>query len=353
MAKEVIYRQAGLPVFQNKVYPTPESAKLAVVGDVELVQCAHTGLVHNDSFDSALLRYDKDYQNEQACSPVFKLHLESVLQIIMENVSTEDMGVEIGCGKGYFLEKLSEAGAKVVGYDPAYEGSNPLVFRTYFGEDTIKEAPDYIVLRHVLEHISSPWSFLKRLALQCKTSTKIYIEVPCFDWIVQNNAFYDVFYEHVNYFTLDVFQQAFAGIIKSGKLFGGQYLYMIAHLSSFEQPSHYVGKRYKSLPMYEYLDELLLKRFDRLSEVFVWGAGAKGVTFSNILARRGIGVSAIIDINPAKQGRFAGLSGIPIVSPSSALPCVAGADVFVMNPVYLNEVKAMFDTLRINWIPVA
>lgn len=353
MAMELIYRQAGLPVFQNKVYPTPEAAKLAVTGDVELVQCSRTGLVYNSTFEPALLKYDKDYQNEQACSPAFNLHLEEVLEKLMKNFSTEEVGVEIGCGKGYFLEMLINAGANVAGYDPTYEGSNPRVLKKYFGEDEIREVPDYVVLRHVLEHISSPWTFLERLVSQCKRTTKIYIEVPCFDWIVDNNSFYDIFYEHVNYFTLDVLKQAFSSVIACGKFFGGQYLYIIANLSSFQVPFSYAGRRYGPLMMDRYLDSLLLNRAGQPDDLFVWGAGAKGITFANILARRSIPVSAIIDINPAKQGRFSGLSAVPIVSPKDALPRIDGADVFVMNPVYLDEIKSMSGKRKINWISVA
>ena len=37
-----------------------------------LVQDIDTGLVFNAAFDLELLNYDADYQNEQACSGVFR-----------------------------------------------------------------------------------------------------------------------------------------------------------------------------------------------------------------------------------------------------------------------------------------
>jgi len=349
---DLIYRQFGLPVFQNKVYPTAESARLAATGDVELVQCADTGLVHNGMFDASLLRYDGEYQNEQAFSPAFRHHLENVLKVLLARIGEQDFGIEIGCGKGYFLEMLSNAHANVMGYDPAYEGSNPRIIKQYFGESDVEQCPDYVILRHVLEHIPSPWPFLAQLATKCKPGTVVYIEVPCFDWIVENTAFYDVFYEHVNYFTLDVLRRAFGVVIDSGKFFGGQYLYIIADISSFREPTKYTGRVYGHLPMDAYL-ETLMGKADIRRDLFVWGAGAKGITFANVIARAGHRVSAIVDINPAKQGRFIGLSGIPIVSPSKALPRLDGTNLFVMNPVYLDEIKSMTGTRKINWISVA
>jgi Methyltransferase domain/C-methyltransferase C-terminal domain len=353
MSETVIFRQPGLPVFQNKVYPSVESAKLAPIGDVELVQHPSSGLVHNRAFNPALLTYDPDYQNEQACSAAFRQHLVQVLDTILRNVKLEDVGVEIGCGKGYFLEMLCGAGADVYGYDPVYEGTNPRITKQYFGDGRMDVLPDYVVLRHVLEHIPEPWQFLDHLRAQCKATTRIYIEVPCFDWIVANNAIYDIFYEHVNYFTLDALRNAFTTNIEAGRFFGGQYIYLLADLSAFNSPQNFDGSRFEKLDLDKYLRPLLDKRIDRTRNIFVWGAGAKGVTFSNLLGRLGIPIRAIIDINPAKQKRFCGGSGIPIISPAMAVGEISDADVFVMNPVYLTEIRALVADVNANLISVA
>ncbi len=98
---------------------------------------------------------------------------------------------------------------------------------------------------------------------------------------------------------------------------------------------------------------LLDKRISRTRDIFVWGAGAKGVTFSNLLSRIGISVQAMIDINPAKQQRFCGGTGIPIVSPATAMREISAADVFVMNPVYLAEIRELVGDVNANLISVA
>ncbi|OWW21302.1 class I SAM-dependent methyltransferase [Noviherbaspirillum denitrificans] len=353
MYDEIIFSQPGLPVFQNKVYPTRAAAQAAVCGDVELVQCRLSGLVFNRKFNPGLLDYDADYQNEQACSPAFKQHLDEVLEIILRHFGLQASGVEIGCGKGYFFDMLDKAGASVIGFDPAYEGNNPRVVRQYFGKDALSVAPDYVVLRHVLEHIPSPWAFLEQIAAQCKAGTKIYIEVPCFDWIVSNQAFYDVFYEHVNYFTRDVLAGAFGSVIASGHFFGGQYLYLVADLSSFRKPVAYQGKRFAEICMDAYFASLLRRRRAGGGKSYIWGAGAKGITFANLLARQGVDVDAMVDINPAKQGRFAGGTGLPILSPDEIAGRFNDADVFVMNPVYLDEIKASLNEFNVNVISVA
>lgn len=348
----IIYRQNGLPVFQNKVYPVRDDALNAVLGDVELVQCQNSGLVFNHLFNPGSLDYDEDYQNEQACSPAFRRHLDAVLGRVMHHFGGSRRGVEIGCGKGYFLSMLQQAGVAITGFDPAYQGDNPDVRKAYYQDSPHGGKPDYIILRHVLEHIPDPWAFLEKLAMECKAGCGIYIEVPCFDWIVTNHAFYDVFYEHCNYFTLDVLTAAFGRMTESGHLFGDQYLYIFADLSSFHRPDAGRVRKHAAVNLQGSLSGILAQRVAS-GGTYVWGAGAKGITFVNLLFLKNIKVSALIDINPAKQGQFIGLSGTQIKSPGDAEPGFMNANVIVMNPVYVDEIANAISHFNPNLISVA
>ena len=91
------------------------------------------------------------------------------------------------------------------------------------------------LLRHVLEHIQDPVSFLAEIA-NANQGGQIYIEVPCFDWILEHKAWFDLFYEHVNYFRLDDLRRMFGTVHEAGHLFGGQYLYVVADLASLRDP---------------------------------------------------------------------------------------------------------------------
>ncbi|MBU1219449.1 methyltransferase domain-containing protein [Myxococcota bacterium] len=347
-----IYKQIDLPVFQNKTYINADEAKKAITGNVTLAQDTLTGLVKNIDFDHTLLDYDSNYQNEQAFSSAFQTHLDHVLEIIKRNVTINQLGIEVGCGKGHFLSILENAGYKITGYDPAYEGKKTNIIKKYFGNDETTNKPDYIILRHVLEHINNPFNFLYKLSMCSNKDTVIYIEVPCFDWIIEKAAFYDIFYEHVNYFNMEVLKHAFTNVIESGKLFGGQYLYIVASLPTFNTPTNYNGRVYKPLNLNTNIENLVAQIKAKSGKLLIWGAGAKGNTFANILKTRSIKIDAIIDINPAKQDRFAGLSATPIISPDKAKNLFDGCDIFVMNPVYLDEIKKMAGNFDINWIKV-
>lgn len=161
MDRELL-RVEDLPVLQNKVYPHAEAARSAPRGRMVLAQSRANGLIFNSAFDPDLLSYDADYQNEQACSPVFREHLDNVLGIVRRHFRTPSL-IEVGCGKGYFLEHLRAAGYDATGIDPAYEGDSPHVVKAAFSE-ALGMTAEAIVLRHVLEHIRDPLSFLRAVA---------------------------------------------------------------------------------------------------------------------------------------------------------------------------------------------
>lgn len=206
-APRTIYQAEQLPVLQNQMFASESEARACARGDVQLVQDQATGLIFNQAFDPGLMHYDADYQNEQAVSGVFQRHLEDVSGIISKHFGGKSL-IEVGCGKAHFMERLQQLGFEITGMDPAYEGSNPSVVRKYFTPEVGLRA-DGLVLRHVLEHVQHPLNFLNNLREANGGDGAIYIEVPCFDWIGRHRAWFDIYYEHVNYFRLADFHRMF------------------------------------------------------------------------------------------------------------------------------------------------
>jgi SAM-dependent methyltransferase len=192
MSHRELFRAEQLPVLQNKMFSTAEEAIACTKGDVVLVQDMETGMVFNSVFDPELLDYSDDYQNEQACSAVFQAHLHAATTIIDRYFQGKTL-IEVGCGKGYFLNHLRQSGYVVTGIDPAYEGTSPHIVKARF-ERGLGVSSEGVMLRHVLEHMCDPIEFLSRIASANGGKGLIYIEVPCFDWICSHRAWFDVFY---------------------------------------------------------------------------------------------------------------------------------------------------------------
>jgi Methyltransferase domain len=332
---KILYRQERLPIFQNRMYDSAEEARNCPHGDVVLVENRQTGLVYNSAFQPDLMAYDSNYQNEQALSPSFQKHLESASNIIDQYLGRNSI-VEVGCGKGYFLEMLLHRGIDITGFDPAYEGNNPRIEKQYFHPGTGIKASG-LILRHVLEHIQDPYGFLLLLREANAGNGKIYIEVPNFEWILEHRAWYDIFYEHVNYFRPADFERMFGKIEKSGYLFGGQYLYVVAELDTLRRPLF--DENYSVVFPGDFIDF----KFRGTKELAaIWGGASKGVMFALLMARAGRPVSTVIDINPAKQGKYLPSTGLRVQSPEEALAVLPrGATIYVMNSNYSEEIRKM------------
>jgi hypothetical protein len=334
----ILYEQPQFPVLQNRVYETEKAAIDCPKGDIKIVEDQRTGLIYNAAFNPDLMVYDATYNNEQALSPAFRSHLGQVAGLVEKFLGKHEL-VEVGCGKGFFFEMMFARGVDIIGFDRTYDGNNPRVVKDYFSPGSISRSAKGLILRHVLEHIPDPYSFLCRLRDANGGGGLVYIEVPCFDWILRKHAWFDIFYEHTNYFRMRDFDRMFGRISQRGRFFGDQYLYVIADLASLRSPV-FTEDNTASFPE-DFLGSLGTKEFQE-SPVCVWGGASKGVIFSLIRKRAGLPVDILIDVNPAKQGKFLPATGLKVSSPERALSELSSdALICVMNSNYLDEIKTM------------
>ena len=107
--------------------------------------------------------YNTRYQNNQANSQVFLAHMKQVLDLLKSSLPQGSRLVEVGCGKGDFLELAQADGwFDVSGFDAAYEGDNARIERRFLNSDD-RITADIVILRHVLEHIQSPHQFIAQM----------------------------------------------------------------------------------------------------------------------------------------------------------------------------------------------
>jgi len=340
----ILYRAERFPVLQNRMFFTREEAKACTLGDIILVQNTATGLIFNQAYNPDLILYDAEYQNEQALSPCFMAHLGVVTEIIQRHCNQYSL-IEVGCGKGFFLQHLQAVGFEIIGLDPAYEGTNPNIVRNFFTPET-GLAADGIILRHVLEHVQDPIGFLHNLLVANNGKGKIYIEVPCFDWICRHCAWFDIFYEHVNYFRRSDFTRMFGRIYESGYLFAGQYIYVVADLATLQQPNGTLADTVTLPSQFDasiacFADKLINQQKNRGACV-IWGGASKGAIFSLLMSRAGALIDFVIDINPAKHGKYLPVTGLRVDAPETLLQNVQpGSEIYLMNANYLQEVRQL------------
>ena len=345
----ILYQAKGLPAMQNVLFNNLREAIDCPKSDL-ILDLDDTGFVRNVAFDPSLVVYDDAYQNDQSCSSVFQAHLNKVADLCRAYLASDDnLVVDVGCGKGGFVDVLRAKNLNAVGYDNTYEGKSSYIRKCFFDQSS-HETGSLLTPRHVLEHIQDPWVFIRNLAAANQSKGFLYIEVPDLDWILQKNAYYDLFHEHVNYFREADFSRQFPlALVSTFKLFHGQYLGVFLDLSKV---SNDCNVSYLKNTDFESLQQAFCRlvghevsvyeQINSLSSLVIWGAASKGVVFAAkapINLKKKIKFS--IDINPKKSNRFMPISGVEVVSPSQGLTMLNSDDTVVIgNPNYEAEIRS-------------
>jgi SAM-dependent methyltransferase len=357
-----------VPLLQNKVYSNPETARRERSGCLNIVQDCETGFAFNADFQQNLVEYDKDYDNSVP-SKVFMDYYDQIADYLVQNYDLKHGTVmDVGCGKGTFLTRLANRYDFIqgIGIDPSYEGpSTELHGRLQFIQETFSQKhiakgtnPAIMLCRHVLEHIPSPIQFLQNIFKPLLNSAKdipFFIEVPDLSWIVENHAFWDFCYEHVNYFTHSslghCITQAGGTVSKISSAFGKQYIWAEGILKRLPSTTSLQSNKQNRLEFhfpgrneYDFGIHLshVVEKLRELSfhkEIVIWGMATKGVMYSLYMINNNIDISYCVDINERKQGKYSPISGRKILSPHELR---SGKDfaIICMNPNYATEIES-------------
>lgn len=352
-------RRSQVPVHQNLVMTSQEAAHAVTRGELDMAVCEACGFVFNQSFDLTRLSYGEDYDNTQACSNYFEAYLDGLVRDMVERQGVRNCTiVEVGCGKGHFLKKLvnyPEANNTGYGFDPSYVGpESDLAGRVqfypcYYDQNCTDIAADVVVCRHVIEHVQEPLKILRsvRAALDASPKAGIFFETPCVEWILRHRVIWDFFYEHCSLFSskslgLAIRRAGFA-VERVSRIFGGQYLWLEARVASVDETLPAAGETVLLATVYAASEKKLrqdwrarLRVLNQYGKVALWGAGAKGATFSNLIDPHCALIDCVVDLNPNKQGRFIPGTGHPIVAPAE-LPGRGVRNAVLMNPNYREE----------------
>ena len=350
-----LHRQA-VPVHQNLLMSSYKQARDIVRGDLEMKVCAACGFVFNAAFDPDLLSYGESYDNNQGCSSSFQQHLDDLVALLIDRKGIRGKQVvEVGCGQGQFLQRLVREGENSgVGFDPSYTGPQSLLggrmsFESRYYDESCTSVPaDVVICRHVIEHVPDPVALLRsvRAAIGDRGHAKVFFETPCVEWILRNGVVWDFFYEHCSLFTAaslsSAFQLAGFRVDEVRHIFGGQYLWIEASpvVSDVEING---GETFGLATSYAEHEQTLLQEWKQRivdladnGRIALWGAGAKGATFANLIDPECRLIDCLVDLNPNKQGKYVAGSGHAIIDPLG-LDERGVTDVVLMNPNYRDE----------------
>jgi hypothetical protein len=352
------------------------SARAWPVGSLRLTQCCTCGFIFNADFDSRLVEYSGRIEETQAYSPHFVRYARSLAGEWVERYDLRRRTVlEVGCGKAEFLSMMCDIGDnKGIGYDPAVHqdrvdgesAARLTLLPEMFGDEHRALDADALVCRHTLEHIPFVHEFLAMLhrwAAARRESPVVLFEVPDMERVLDEVAFWDIYYEHCSYFTdhtLRVsFERAGFEVLDIRRVYDDQYLVLEARPRAHGAPeagpppqrvADEVARAARFVERYRSITSVCRANLQHLvdagNQVVLWGAGAKAVSF---LTNLDVGdlVEYTVDVNPNKHGRFLVGTGHRVVAPEQ-LPTHSSLALIVMNPVYVPEITQTVDALGID-----
>lgn len=369
------YRVEAVPVHSCLLMPTRHEALAFPTGTLELAFCRACGFLTNTQFDPAAHNYSVQYESTQGFSPCFNAFARSLAQHVVDKYQLRDKTVlEIGCGNGEFLALMCELGPmNGIGIDPAFRpdrGPTGMEDRLRFIQDFYSEkyshlTCDVLCCRHTLEHIGPTHEFMTtvRRTIRDGRAPLVFFEVPDVLRVLQEGAFWDLYYEHCTYFTPGSLARLFRAtrfdIDELYLDYDGQYIILNAYPSDRPTAPHLaleddMDETRRSVARFGEVCGRVLgdwsNRIRRAAEqgerVVLWGSGSKAVAFLTTLGLKDP-IQYVVDINSHKHGKYMPGTGQEIVGPEF-LCDYQPRWVVAMNPIYRQEIQNDLDRLNVS-----
>lgn len=302
---------------------------------ITLVQCQDCGYVYNLTFD--LEKISQEYQSKgyfsrkivsKAMSNVIKTIKDKCLKYIDKN----SVCLEIAPGGGDMVNALINEVKFIYTVDPSLVSleiknvNNLEYIQGFFDCDILKSKLEYkidfIIFRHLLEHINTPLDFLQNVVNLLENNGIIYVEVPNFDELIKHNRFYEIFNDHCGYYQKNILINALQSL--GCEIVDEIFLFREQH----------VGLFFKKISKPQILNKLNFNFFDNnvstlfqkniaklnkflcnYNNITIYGSGAHGnsiITFIDHPEK----IKKCFDLDKRKQGMYLQNSSIIIQEPN-------------------------------------
>ncbi|MDP3173259.1 MAG: class I SAM-dependent methyltransferase [Phenylobacterium sp.] len=297
----------------------------------QFVQCPACSHVWNRGFRYDAVPYRSSPNRMFNDGSIWRGHLAETSERLLALLPQSPSIVEIGCGEGHFLRGLARASGgtgRFVGFDPSTHASTApdLEFHARLFEplsDMAAYAPDAVVIRHVIEHLTEPAALLEQFAWAASRLERpcwMFVETPCIDRVFETARLVDFFYEHASHFTTQSFRtmMARAGeVVELAHGYDGEVVYALVRLGV---PQERLAQAAAAQAFRARVADSRAKvraQLDALAHegltVAIWGGTGKAAAFIHQFGADAERFPLVVDSDPEKAGSFVPGAGQEIV----------------------------------------
>lgn len=365
---QIVLELQQTPVHCGLLLSEREQALRVAKGDIFLTLCNTCTHIFNQVFDPERMHYSEPYDNSLHFSTTFRSYIDALIERLVKQYQLYGKDIiEIGSGRGDFIKQLCKRGnSRGIGFDPSFEpgeynGENSggvTLIKDYYSEEYAAFSADLICCRQTLEHIYRTRDFIQmiRRSIGNRLDTVLFLEVPNFLPALEEGKVWTIIYEHYSYFNRAslayLLDDCGFEIIRLEEGFEGQFLGVEAKPvtaskrstpgvpPSFREEFGVLVNKFAAEHLADVSQwrKLLSEAATSKKRVVIWGAGARCMSFLNMLQLKNE-IHYVVDINPRKHGMFIAGTGQQIV-PAEFLRDYRPDTVILMNPIYKKEIEA-------------
>lgn len=336
----------------------PDAARLAIDRgcDLHLHECDGCGLVQ---IPGPPVPYYREVIRAAAFSADMRAFRAAQLAAWVDEHALQGKRiVEVGCGKGEYLQLLADCGAQATGLE---YGEASVTHCRAAGLNVLRGFPharqawsvpafDGFMTLNFMEHWPKPVDTLRAIGRHLAPGGIGLVEVPNFDMVLKEGLYSEFISDHLSYFTRETFAFALrhAGfeVLEINSVW---HDYILSAAVRKRRPTDLAALQNHGSVVTKSLREFVARFAPR--SVAVWGAGHQALAML-ALADLGTDIRYVVDSAPFKQGKFTPATHIPIVAPEhlAADPVQA---IIVMAAAYSDEVARLIRERHQLGIPVA
>ncbi|MBB5608686.1 SAM-dependent methyltransferase [Janthinobacterium sp. S3M3] len=288
----------------------------------DFVQCPQCTHVWNRAFSYDAIPYQDNPNRMFNMGGIWKGHLADTRDVLLAQLPSSPTVIDIGCGEGHFVRALADARGeqgRFIGFDPnaTPETGRGVEFHArYFQplQDLPEFAPDALVIRHVLEHLTDPAALVEQMSWAASRSDKecwLFAEVPCIDRVFATGRLADFFYEHMSHFTTKSFRslmQRAGEVVQLAHGYDGEVVYALVRLQMPNALREQARRSNAFAAAAQRSRKAIAAQLDSLAasgqRVAIWGGTGKAAAFMHQFGADALRFPLVVDSDPDKAGTF-------------------------------------------------